>query len=77
MPRNVTDQAPVFDLLSQTTRQRLRARIADAGNIEAVAHEIRQQLEAHDATTPSAASAQRHQAVGAHQAIVLAWIVTR
>ncbi len=39
-------QAPVFELLTQTARQRLRARVADAnGNIGAVEQEIRAQLE--------------------------------
>ncbi len=46
MAANGQAQAPVFELLTQTARQRLRARVADAnGNIGAVEQEIRAQLE--------------------------------
>ena len=46
MSATAAGQGSKFELISQTARQRLRARVADAdGDIEAVAGEIRQKLD--------------------------------
>lgn len=49
MATQLTQQSSSYDLLSQTARQSLRARVADAqGDIEAVAREVRARMDASD-----------------------------
>lgn len=68
MAANGHGQAPVFELLSQAARQKVRARVADAdGNIGAVEQEIRAQLEQLDGEQMPASGGDRvkHQAARA------------